>query len=111
MSEIRKHYFLDKYCLIAAERHKRPSDFKLTEKHASSSNCVFCPGNEKKHHHQQQSTTMVRFSVLILKKVIKGGTFAVFQTFILPCRLKNPGMLYYPAILGKAMKDTDIMKL
>ncbi|AEH61230.1 UDP-glucose--hexose-1-phosphate uridylyltransferase [Methanosalsum zhilinae DSM 4017] len=48
MSEIRKHYFLDKYCLIAAERHKRPSDFKLTEKHASSSNCVFCPGNEKK---------------------------------------------------------------
>jgi len=26
MPEIRKHYFLDEYCIIAAERRKRPSD-------------------------------------------------------------------------------------
>jgi len=27
MSEIRKHYFLEKYCIIAGERAKRPTDF------------------------------------------------------------------------------------
>ena len=27
MSEIRKHYFLSEYCIIAEERAKRPSDF------------------------------------------------------------------------------------
>ena len=27
MSEIRKHYFLFEYCIIAEERTKRPSDF------------------------------------------------------------------------------------
>ncbi|MBN2488522.1 MAG: DUF4921 family protein [Methanosarcinaceae archaeon] len=49
MSEIRKHYFLDEYCIIATERGKRPSDFvsKKIEK-PSVSNCVFCAGNEDK---------------------------------------------------------------
>ena len=27
MSEIRKHYFLEKYVIIAGERLKRPTDF------------------------------------------------------------------------------------
>ncbi|MFP4654708.1 MAG: DUF4921 family protein [Methanohalobium sp.] len=53
MSEIRKHYFLDEYCIIATERGKRPSDFasanvsgKQTEPHGHD--CVFCAGNEAK---------------------------------------------------------------
>lgn len=45
MTEIRKHYFLDEYCIIAPERNKRPSEFiDLSEKRVS--NCVFCAGNE-----------------------------------------------------------------
>ena len=28
MPELRRHYFLDEYCIIAAERKKRPSDFR-----------------------------------------------------------------------------------
>ncbi|MEA1984909.1 MAG: DUF4921 family protein, partial [Euryarchaeota archaeon] len=49
MSYIRKHYFLDEYCIIASERSKRPSDF-VSEKpeRAVISNCVFCGGNEGK---------------------------------------------------------------
>jgi UDPglucose--hexose-1-phosphate uridylyltransferase len=54
MSEIRKHYFLPEYCIIAEERAKRPSDFagaakgsKSSEKGPSES-CVFCGGNEEK---------------------------------------------------------------
>jgi len=27
--EIRKHYFLDEYCIMLPERKKRPSDFKV----------------------------------------------------------------------------------
>ena len=48
MSEIRKHYFLDEYCIIASERGKRPSDFVSKESERSVSNCVFCAGNEDK---------------------------------------------------------------
>ena len=51
MSEIRKHYFLPEYCIIAEERAKRPSDFagaaEGSEKGPSES-CVFCGGNEEK---------------------------------------------------------------
>lgn len=51
MSEIRKHYFLREYCIIAEERAKRPSDFagaaEGSEKN-DSENCVFCGGNEEK---------------------------------------------------------------
>jgi UDPglucose--hexose-1-phosphate uridylyltransferase len=51
MSEIRKHYFLPEYCIIAEERAKRPSDFagaaEASEK-KHSENCVFCGGNEEK---------------------------------------------------------------
>ncbi|MDD3041834.1 MAG: DUF4921 family protein [Methanosarcinaceae archaeon] len=68
MSEIRKHYFLADYCIIAEGRAKRPSDFvfeqpemgprasspgsesKLTSEPVASSplslSCVFCAGNE-----------------------------------------------------------------
>lgn len=51
MSEIRKHYFLREYCIIAEGRAKRPSDFAGAaggpEKN-SSEKCVFCGGNEEK---------------------------------------------------------------
>lgn len=47
MPEIRKHYFLDEYCIIAAERRKRPSDFRTAKPHATDEkSCPFCPGNE-----------------------------------------------------------------
>lgn len=58
MSEIRKHYFLDEYCIIASERGKRPSDFKaadvgkgeakgvISEVSDIVPGCFFCDGNE-----------------------------------------------------------------
>ena len=50
MSEIRKHYFLFEYCIIAEERTGRPSDFADTSgnlvKH-SPGNCFFCEGSEE----------------------------------------------------------------
>lgn len=47
MPEIRKHYFLDEYCIIAAERRKRPSDFRIQKAEPGDSNsCPFCPGHE-----------------------------------------------------------------
>jgi UDPglucose--hexose-1-phosphate uridylyltransferase len=46
MSEIRKHYFLDEYCIIAGERSKRPSDFVLKPEKAKVIQCPFCGGNE-----------------------------------------------------------------
>lgn len=51
MSEIRKHYFLREYCIIAEERGKRPSDFAGAAEDSGkkdSDNCVFCGGNEEK---------------------------------------------------------------
>ncbi|MDD2439738.1 MAG: DUF4921 family protein [Methanosarcinaceae archaeon] len=50
MSEIRKHYFLSEYCIIAEERGKRPSDFVSREEEQKKqvSTCVFCAGNEAK---------------------------------------------------------------
>lgn len=57
MSEIRKHYFLQEYCIIAEERAKRPSDFILTAEEPEKSeasetsrpkSCAFCAGAESK---------------------------------------------------------------
>jgi UDPglucose--hexose-1-phosphate uridylyltransferase len=50
MSEIREHYFLSEYCIIAEERAKRPSDFANTVenfKKNSPENCSFCGGSEE----------------------------------------------------------------
>ncbi|MDW7733085.1 MAG: DUF4921 family protein [Methanolobus sp.] len=46
MSEIRKHYFLEEYCIIASGRGKRPSAPKACDEGRVSSSCVFCHGNE-----------------------------------------------------------------
>jgi len=48
MTELRKHYFLDEYCIIVAKRGKRPSDF-LPAKAAQGGEtvCPFCQGNEE----------------------------------------------------------------
>jgi UDPglucose--hexose-1-phosphate uridylyltransferase len=47
---MRRHYFLNEYCIIAAERSKRPSDFKKkeAEEKGDPKNCPFCIGNEDK---------------------------------------------------------------
>lgn len=45
MSEIRKHYFLSEYCIIAEERAKRPSDFAHSDEDTGKDNpenCFFC---------------------------------------------------------------------
>ncbi len=47
MPELRKHYFLDEYCIIATERQQRPSDFKREPEEKRSAKCQFCPGNEE----------------------------------------------------------------
>lgn len=50
MSEIRKHYFLSEYCIIAEERTRRPSDFADTPESfvkRSSVSCSFCEGSEE----------------------------------------------------------------
>lgn len=50
MSEIRKHYFLPEYCIIAEGRAKRPSDFtRAVEEPAKGSpeSCFFCGGSEE----------------------------------------------------------------
>ncbi|MHC1588788.1 MAG: galactose-1-phosphate uridylyltransferase [Methermicoccaceae archaeon] len=46
MSEIRRHYFLDEYCIVAPERQKRPSDLKKSTVPTSAEGCPFCAGNE-----------------------------------------------------------------
>ena len=47
MSQLRKHYFLEKYAIIATERAKRPSDFKKEGRKISpKETCPFCPENE-----------------------------------------------------------------
>jgi UDPglucose--hexose-1-phosphate uridylyltransferase len=48
MPELRRHYFLDEYCIIAAERKKKPSDFNRERSRAADEKrCPFCPGNEE----------------------------------------------------------------
>jgi UDPglucose--hexose-1-phosphate uridylyltransferase len=44
-SEIRKHYFLDKYVVIAPGRIKRPMEIAFAK--SDSSKCNFCPGHEE----------------------------------------------------------------
>jgi len=46
MPELRKHYFLDEYCIVATERQQRPSDFKREREEKRIAKCQFCPGNE-----------------------------------------------------------------
>ena len=46
MSELRKHYFLDEYCIVSTERQQRPSDFKREREEGHIAKCQFCPGNE-----------------------------------------------------------------
>ncbi|WP_334102674.1 galactose-1-phosphate uridylyltransferase [Methanothrix soehngenii] len=47
MPEIRRHYFLEEYCIIAAERNKRPSDFLVAKAvPGDEKDCPFCPGHE-----------------------------------------------------------------
>lgn len=47
MPQLRKHYFLEKYVIIATDRAKRPIDFKKDNKKLSpKENCPFCPENE-----------------------------------------------------------------
>ncbi|WP_298685682.1 DUF4931 domain-containing protein [uncultured Methanomethylovorans sp.] len=48
MSEIRKHYFLEDYCIVAADRGKRPSDFSSSPEVQNATSCVFCAGKEDK---------------------------------------------------------------
>ena len=50
MSEIRKHYFLSDYCIIAEGRDKRPSDFESAVEEStkgSPESCFFCGGAEE----------------------------------------------------------------
>ncbi|MBI4149778.1 galactose-1-phosphate uridylyltransferase [Candidatus Woesearchaeota archaeon] len=47
MGELRKDYILDRWVIIAAERAKRPHQFKQQEVKEEVGLCFFCPGNEK----------------------------------------------------------------
>jgi len=48
MPELRRHYFLDEYCIIAVNRGKRPSDFQMAKAAPGDKTvCPFCPGNEE----------------------------------------------------------------
>lgn len=48
MPELRRHYFLEEYCIIASERSKRPSDFPVAKAvPGDEKTCPFCPGNEE----------------------------------------------------------------
>jgi len=46
MSELRKDPIVDRWVIIAAERGRRPSDFKTTPEIPKSEGCPFCEGNE-----------------------------------------------------------------
>ena len=47
MPEIRRHSFLEEYCIIAAERNKRPSDFLVAKAvPGDEKDCPFCLGHE-----------------------------------------------------------------
>ena len=51
--ELRKDYVLDRYVILATNRGKRPSQFKVEDDSLSNlpeldENCPFCPGNEDK---------------------------------------------------------------
>lgn len=46
MNELRKDYLVDRWVIIAAERAKRPNDFKTEPKENNKNTCFFCPGKE-----------------------------------------------------------------
>ncbi|MGQ9721561.1 MAG: galactose-1-phosphate uridylyltransferase [Candidatus Jordarchaeum sp.] len=47
MSEIRRDYLVDRWVIVATERRKRPSDFKVDRgQRDEAEKCPFCPGNE-----------------------------------------------------------------
>ncbi len=46
MNELRKDYLIDRWVIIAAERAKRPHDFKTEEVQDNKDKCFFCPGKE-----------------------------------------------------------------
>lgn len=43
MNELRRHYFLDRWVIIAAGRSKRPEQFEIEEINVHRSTCPFCP--------------------------------------------------------------------
>ncbi len=47
MSELRKDPIVDRWIIIAAERGRRPFDFKTEPEPPSSEGCPFCEGNEQ----------------------------------------------------------------
>ncbi len=48
MSQLRKDPVVDRWVIIAAERGRRPSDFKAEPAEVSSAGCPFCEGCEQK---------------------------------------------------------------
>lgn len=47
-NELRKDYILDRWVIIASERAKRPTDFRVRRKgRVKTKTCPFCPGNER----------------------------------------------------------------
>ncbi|MHB8101355.1 MAG: hypothetical protein ACYDEF_04075 [Methanosarcina sp.] len=86
MSEIRKHYFLSEYCIIAEERAKRPSDFANAAEDSgknSPASCSFCGGAEESTPWLLQYIKMGKSLPIPLKKGYETGTSAAFQTSIL----------------------------
>lgn len=92
MSEIRKHYFLSEYCIIAEERAKRPSDFAVADKDHRKNDSETCPAEvPRKTLRLLLLYIKVGKSIPItLKKGYATGIFAAFRIFILPFRqLRN----------------------
>jgi UDPglucose--hexose-1-phosphate uridylyltransferase len=48
MPELRKDPIIGRWVIIATERAKRPSDFKIIQDKPHGGTCVFCSGNEEK---------------------------------------------------------------
>ncbi|MFA6034146.1 MAG: galactose-1-phosphate uridylyltransferase [Myxococcota bacterium] len=48
MPELRKDPIIGRWVIIATERAKRPSDFKVKQDRQQGGFCPFCPGNEEK---------------------------------------------------------------
>ncbi|MCO5380970.1 MAG: hypothetical protein NHB15_01585 [Methanosarcina barkeri] len=90
MPEIRKHYFLSEYCIIAEERAKRPSDFAGAAEDSGKSgseNCIFCRGAEDKTPLLLQYIKIGKSLSTLPKKGYATGISAAFRTFTLPSHL------------------------
>ncbi len=86
MSEIRKHYFLPEYCIIAEERGKRPSDFAdeagdMGQKGQRSGpeNCAFCGGAEEKTPPAGAVYKEGRIFADTKEKIVRKWDFRCFQ--------------------------------